>query len=60
MSGNDLFLTWLLFFGFMILGISDWTKVEEDCRKAIEIDHNSVKVLLLVDDDLFSATSCSL
>ncbi|OAY34847.1 E3 ubiquitin-protein ligase CHIP isoform X2 [Manihot esculenta] len=22
---------------------NDWTKVEEDCRKAIEIDHNSVK-----------------
>ncbi|XP_043804911.1 E3 ubiquitin-protein ligase CHIP isoform X5 [Manihot esculenta] len=26
-------------------GSIDWTKVEEDCRKAIEIDHNSVKAL---------------
>ncbi|XP_024024208.1 E3 ubiquitin-protein ligase CHIP [Morus notabilis] len=22
---------------------NDWTKVEEDCRKAIRLDHNSVK-----------------
>lgn len=30
---------------------SDWTKVEEDCRKAIRLDHNSVKVRIL--DHLF-------
>ncbi|XP_021639612.2 E3 ubiquitin-protein ligase CHIP isoform X2 [Hevea brasiliensis] len=24
---------------------NDWTKVEEDCRKAIQLDHNSVKAL---------------
>lgn len=25
---------------------SDWTKVEADCRKAIQLDHDSVKVCL--------------
>ena len=34
---------------FVFVGIikfRDWTRVEEDCRKAIQLDHDSVKVLI--------------
>lgn len=38
----------LCMFGLFTCGdcikIRDWTRVEEDCRKAIQLDHNSVKV----------------
>lgn len=38
---------------------SDWTRVEEDCRKAIQLDHNSVKVRIL-DSPKFSFVSWNL
>lgn len=31
-------------FPLLVLFCSDWTKVEEDCRKAIKLDGSSVKV----------------
>ena len=38
-------LKWIFCFFFLLLGVcSDWTKVEEDCRKALELDSSSVKV----------------
>lgn len=42
---------WLFYFVlsvFLIGFCSDWTKVEEDCRKALELDSSSVKVLLFL------------
>ncbi|KAG2272646.1 hypothetical protein Bca52824_067201 [Brassica carinata] len=33
----------LLFYVYALWGGQDWTRVEEDCRKAIQLDHDSVK-----------------
>lgn len=44
-SGYFFFLA-LVFLRFTLLEFSDWTKVEEDSRKAIELDYNSVKVCI--------------
>lgn len=30
---------------FLVALASDWTRVEEDCRKALELDNSSVKVI---------------
>lgn len=41
-----IFFLALVFLRFTLLEFSDWTKVEEDSRKAIELDYNSVKVCI--------------
>ena len=40
-------------FQLVMVLCSDWGKVEEDCRRAIQLDHNSVKVRISLLHCLF-------